>query len=97
MDNPLSMNETIRQCDTYLFDCDGMSTIDYIFTGYLRLGVLWESSHLFPGAVDILNYLRATNRRVLLITNNSTKSVEQYAEKCRTLGLPVSAVSALIV
>ncbi|KAF6779216.1 hypothetical protein AHF37_01028 [Paragonimus kellicotti] len=71
----ISAPDVLRQCRTYLFDCDG---------------VLWDANKLLPGAVDLINYLLETDRHVFLITNNSTKSVEQYAEKCCLLGLPVS-------
>ncbi|KAF8561206.1 hypothetical protein P879_05469 [Paragonimus westermani] len=71
----ISTVDVLRQCNTYVFDCDG---------------VLWDSNKLLPGAVDLVNYLLETDRHVFLITNNSTKSVEQYSEKCCRLGLPVS-------
>ncbi|TGZ75830.1 hypothetical protein CRM22_000163 [Opisthorchis felineus] len=71
-----SAAEVLRQCSTYLFDCDG---------------VLWNSKNVIPGAIALLDRLFQLKRNVFLITNNSTKSVEQYCEKCRTLGLPVSA------
>ncbi|KAA3677731.1 phosphoglycolate phosphatase [Paragonimus westermani] len=71
----ISTADVLRQCNTYVFDCDG---------------VLWDANKLLPGAVDLVNYLLETDRHVFLITNNSTKSVEQYSEKCCRLGLPVS-------
>ncbi|KAF5400642.1 Phosphoglycolate phosphatase [Paragonimus heterotremus] len=76
----ISAPDVLRQCRTYVFDCDG---------------VLWHENHLLPGAVDLINYLLETDRHVFLITNNSTKSVEQYAEKCYRLGLPVSEESII--
>ncbi|GAA54481.1 4-nitrophenyl phosphatase [Clonorchis sinensis] len=61
------------------------------------VGVLWNSKGVIPGAIALLDRLFELKRNVFLITNNSTKSVEQYSEKCRTLGLPVSAVDNFVV
>ncbi|THD22174.1 Nitrophenylphosphatase [Fasciola hepatica] len=68
----------LRDCRTYLFDCDG---------------VLWDSKGLLPGARDLIEYLFGTKRSVFLITNNSTKSTDQYADKCQKLGLPVTSTN----
>ncbi|VDP94429.1 unnamed protein product [Echinostoma caproni] len=68
----------LRGCRTFLFDCDG---------------VLWSSDCLLSGAKELIEYLIGTKRNVFLITNNSTKSAEQYVSKCQKLGLPVSATN----
>lgn len=57
---------------TVLFDCDG---------------VLWEGNHLLPGAVALLEQLRANNTQVGFVSNNSTKDVGQYLAKFDQLGL----------
>ncbi|CAL8084493.1 unnamed protein product [Calicophoron daubneyi] len=71
-----SQNDILRSCNTFLFDCDG---------------VLWNYSEVIPGAPALIKYLVETNRKVYLLTNNSTRSAEQYADKCRKLGLSVTA------
>ncbi|CAI2736991.1 unnamed protein product, partial [Dicrocoelium dendriticum] len=70
----------LRRCDTYLFDCDG---------------VLWTGSKLIPGASQLVEHVLQTGRTVFLISNNSSKSVEQYAKKCADLGLPVTAENVI--
>ncbi|VDM33525.1 unnamed protein product [Hydatigera taeniaeformis] len=58
---------------------------------YLKpfLGTLWDPAGVLDGAADFLRYLKQTGRNVFLVTNNSTKSVEKYLEKCNKLGLPL--------
>lgn len=86
----------LRDCRTYLFDCDGWlpwsSPSNYPF-----IGVLWDSNGLLPDARSLIEYLIGTERSVFLITNNSTKSTEQYASKCQKLGLPVTDVMCHLV
>lgn len=57
-----------------MFDCDG---------------TLWTPSGLIPGAADLIDYLKKSGRQCLLITNNSSKSVEKNYELCCKLGLAV--------
>nr|VZI28647.1 unnamed protein product [Spirometra erinaceieuropaei] len=64
----------LQRCRTFMFDCDG---------------TLWTPSGLIPGAADLVGYLKKTGRQCLLITNNSSKSVERNYEVCCKLGLPV--------
>jgi len=51
---------------TVIFDCDG---------------VLWLGDQLIPGALDLYKYLLSSNRRVFFVTNNSTKTTEEYLKK----------------
>ncbi|KAF8071377.1 PGLP2 [Scenedesmus sp. PABB004] len=61
---------------TLVLDCDG---------------VLWRGSHVIPGAIETLAALRGAGRRLLFLTNNSSKSRAQYVEKFRALGVQVAA------
>lgn len=61
---------------TVLFDADG---------------VLWEGSKAIPGAVAAFNKLISMGKRVIIVTNNSTKTRAEYGEKCASLGFNVSA------
>ncbi|XP_055347951.1 glycerol-3-phosphate phosphatase-like [Paramacrobiotus metropolitanus] len=63
----------LKNHDSFLFDCDG---------------VLWHGNTLIPGAAEALSLLKAKGKQVFYVTNNSTSTREQYAEKCRKLGLP---------
>ncbi|XP_066949028.1 glycerol-3-phosphate phosphatase isoform X1 [Macrobrachium rosenbergii] len=57
--------------DNVLTDCDG---------------VLWAGDMIIGQAHEALNKLRALGKKVFYVTNNSTKSREEYVEKCRGLG-----------
>ncbi|XP_022083751.1 glycerol-3-phosphate phosphatase-like isoform X1 [Acanthaster planci] len=57
--------------DTVLFDCDG---------------VIWDATDEIPGAKETLRKLKELGKRIIFITNNSTKSRSQYAKKFTQLG-----------
>ncbi|KAK8629887.1 hypothetical protein V6N13_078706 [Hibiscus sabdariffa] len=61
--------------DAFLFDCDG---------------VIWKGDKLIDGIPETLEMLRSKGKKLVFVTNNSTKSRIQYANKFRTLGLSVS-------
>lgn len=61
---------------TVLFDADG---------------VLWEGSKAIPGSIEAFNKLISLNKRVIIVTNNSSKTLEEYREKCASLGFNVDA------
>lgn len=64
----------ISRYTTFLFDCDG---------------VLWQGTHLLPQSKETLEYLRGLGKRLIFVTNNSTKSRQAYSKKFRDLGLDV--------
>jgi len=57
--------------DTFIFDADG---------------VLWLGSNIVPGAPEALNSLIDMGKEVIIITNNSTKTTEDYVKKTQSLG-----------
>ncbi|CAF1275750.1 unnamed protein product [Rotaria magnacalcarata] len=57
--------------DTFLFDCDG---------------VLWNFPQIFTGAIELLNYLTAEGKRLFFVTNNSTKTQDDYAKRFNDIG-----------
>lgn len=62
---------------TFIFDCDG---------------VVWRGDSLIDGVKETLDYLRKDlGKRVFFVTNNSTKSRQQYLGKFTKLGLDVEA------
>lgn len=65
---------SIPRYDGYIFDLDGT-----IYLGDI----------LLPGAVELLDTLRAEGRRVAFLSNNPTKTREQYVAKLRSLGIAV--------
>lgn len=65
------MTQQLRY-DGYIFDLDGT-----IYLGEL----------LLPGAAELLTKLRTAGRRVAFLSNNPTKTREQYVAKLRGMGL----------
>ncbi|XP_022133024.1 phosphoglycolate phosphatase 2 [Momordica charantia] len=61
--------------EAFLFDCDG---------------VIWKGGKLIDGVADTLEMLRSKGKKVVFVTNNSSKSRRQYAEKFHSLGITVS-------
>ena len=68
-----AINEFIDRFDVFLFDCDG---------------VLWSGDHLFEGTVETLELLRTRGKRVVFVTNNSTKARQDYQTKLTSMGIP---------
>lgn len=62
----------LDQYDYFLFDCDG---------------VLWLGDHLLPSVCETLDLLKQHKKTVIFVTNNSTKSRDDYLGKFRSLGI----------
>ena len=69
----MNLQETIRSMKLYLFDMDG---------------TLYLGDRLYPFTIDLLRRIRETGGRYLFMTNNSSKSVEDYIRKLDRLGIP---------
>ncbi|PWA50255.1 haloacid dehalogenase-like hydrolase (HAD) superfamily protein [Artemisia annua] len=65
----------IDSVETFIFDCDG---------------VIWKGDSLIEGVPETLELLRSKGKRLVFVTNNSTKSRKQYGKKFETLGLSVN-------
>ena len=63
----------LRDKKLWLFDLDGTVYVD---------------DSLLPGARELLKYITDNNGRYVYITNNSSKSVEDYLKKAERIGLP---------
>ncbi|KAG6006645.1 hypothetical protein E4U54_000137 [Claviceps lovelessii] len=68
-----AINEFIDKFDTFLFDCDG---------------VLWSGDHVFEGVPETIRMLKARGKRTVFVTNNSTKSRQDYLRKLSQLHIP---------
>ncbi|KAI1404068.1 4-nitrophenylphosphatase [Hypoxylon fuscum] len=68
-----AINAFLDQFDVFLLDCDG---------------VLWSGDHLFEGIVETLELLRSKGKRIVFVTNNSTKSRPDYQKKLTSMGIP---------
>ena len=62
----------LSQYDVFLFDCDG---------------VLWHGTDLLPHVCEVLDQLRSMGKRVVFVTNNSTKSRRDYRKKLSSMGI----------
>uniref|UniRef100_A0A1I7XTX4 NIPSNAP domain-containing protein n=1 Tax=Heterorhabditis bacteriophora TaxID=37862 RepID=A0A1I7XTX4_HETBA len=61
----------VLQYDTFLFDADG---------------VLWTGDYPVPCAIDFISNLLQLGKQVFILTNNSTKTIDQYMNKLSTIG-----------
>ncbi|KAG2445344.1 hypothetical protein HYH02_008809 [Chlamydomonas schloesseri] len=68
--------ERLRETSTLIFDCDG---------------VLWRGSEIINNAPEALKEFRRQGKRLLFVTNNSSKSRAGYVSKFSSLGLEVAA------
>jgi len=64
--------ELLRSKKLYLFDMDG---------------TLYLGNRLYDFTLELLSALRATGRQYLFMTNNSSKSVEDYVKKLNSMGI----------
>ena len=68
----MDKNEILRSKKLFLFDMDG---------------TLYLGNRLYDFTLELLSTLRATGRQYLSMTNNSSKSVEDYVTKLGKLGI----------
>ncbi len=64
--------------------------IDFKLKKYIILdldGTLYAGSQLFPYTVEFLQTLRKTGRQPVFLTNNSSKSTDEYFKKLKLLGI----------
>ncbi|KAI9291124.1 putative 4-nitrophenylphosphatase [Neoconidiobolus thromboides FSU 785] len=66
--------EFLNSFDNFILDCDG---------------VLWLGKEVIPGIPETIHYLRELGKKLYFITNNSTKSREQYIKKFLNFGIEV--------
>jgi len=73
--------ETLGPIEGFMFDLDGTLVLtDRSFSGY----------RLLPGAVEVLNELKARGIPFVVLTNGSHYPPSEQAPKLRALGLPIS-------
>jgi len=69
------LGEFLKRHDNILLDCDG---------------VLWAGGEAISGSVETVDALRKAGKKVLFITNNSSKSRREYSEKLNGFGIATS-------
>lgn len=74
-----------------MFDCFGKDACE-LRTKKLWLfdmdGTIYEEDRVFKGSVELLQNIVHYGGRYVFITNNSSKSVEDYLGKLKSLGIP---------
>ncbi|CAN1169898.1 Phosphoglycolate phosphatase 2 [Linum perenne] len=73
--NTHTAQSLIDSVEAFLFDCDG---------------VIWKGDKLIDGVSQTLDLLRSKGKKLVFVTNNSTKSRSQYAAKFHSLGILVT-------
>ena len=68
----MDKNKTIQNIKLFLFDQDG---------------TLYLGSQLYPFTIPMLEKIKATGRRYMFMTNNSSKSVADYIKKLDKMGI----------
>ena len=68
----MEKNELLRGKKLFLFDMDG---------------TLYLGNRLYDFTLELLDTLKQTGRKYLFMTNNSSKSVEDYVKKLEKLGI----------
>ena len=68
----MNQDELLQRIQLYLFDMDG---------------TLYLGKRLYDFTMELLDTIKATGRRYLFMTNNSSKSVEDYIKKLEKLGI----------
>lgn len=69
------MKVVVVQVEAFIFDCDG---------------VIWRGDTLIPDVPETLDMLRQAGKRLIFVTNNSTKSRKGYQGKFTSLGLNIA-------
>lgn len=64
--------ENLKKVKLFLLDMDGTIYLD---------------NYLFDGTLEFLDYVKEIGGRYIFLTNNSSKSVDKYIEKLRSLGI----------
>jgi len=71
VNNKEDYEKIMKETDTFLFDCDG---------------VIWIGDKAIEGAVKVISQLKKLNKNVFFVSNNSTKTRDQYFDKFSKLG-----------
>jgi 4-nitrophenyl phosphatase len=96
---PSQLQAVIDCYDTFMFDCDGVLWHgDHLIPGTIEvLAYLRQQSkcHLCLASHDILIWVYSTEKHILFVTNNATKSRRNYKGKFDKLGVQAEVVSRI--
>ncbi len=71
----MDLKELVAKTKLYLFDMDG---------------TLYLGSRLYPFTTQLLDAIKKSGATYLFVTNNSSKSVNDYIQKLQNFGIPAS-------
>ncbi len=54
-------------------------------------GTIYLDNELFDGTLDFLNFVKTNGGRYIFLTNNSSKGVDKYIEKLKSMGIKSTA------
>lgn len=57
------------------------------------IGVLWRGDDIIGRSNEALSLIRSLGKKILYITNNSTKTREEYAKKCESMNFVADKLS----
>jgi hypothetical protein len=60
-------------------------------------GVIYVGNRPLPGVQELLDYLDATGRRWMLVTNNAALTSQQFSDKVAAMGLRVAPERILLL
>lgn len=69
------LRQAIKRYDAYFFDLDG---------------TIYLGDHLLPGVLKLFDWLTKNNIPYAFVTNNPSKTVQEYESKLAAMGLPAS-------
>ena len=59
-------------------------------------GTIYLGGQLIPGALDFLNRCDEQGVKRFFLSNNSSRSVDQYVKKLETMGIPATPEDVLL-
>ncbi len=54
-------------------------------------GTIYLDDKLFDGVIEFLEHIKTIGGKYIFLTNNSSKSVDKYVEKLKSIGIPSTA------
>ena len=105
--SPTEVKTFFDSYDTVLTDCDGVlwkgkfTTLIHIFFRSFPINIInfinffKKGNNPIEGSPEMIHKFREMGKRVIYVTNNSTKTRKDYVKKCADLGFGGSYVSNL--